>query len=69
MTRDGERINALAYQSSRTTSGRKPSPRYIGLLLEGARQLGLPDEWISYLEGLPLAIDERAASDSNASGT
>jgi gamma-glutamylcyclotransferase len=66
-TASAERINAFAYQSSVVTDGRKPSPRYIGLLVEGARQHGLPDEWISCLEGLPLAVDEREARGARSS--
>jgi gamma-glutamylcyclotransferase len=56
---DGERIPAQTYVSTWVTPGRKPSARYIGLLLAGAREHGLPDEWVRFLEGRELAVDER----------
>jgi cation transport regulator ChaC len=60
---DGERIAAYTYQSSRTVDGRKPSARYIGLLLAGAREHGLPPECVALLEAFELAIDERPPSE------
>jgi hypothetical protein len=33
--------------------GLAPSERYRALLIEGAREHGLPAEWIAFLEGLP----------------
>src|SRR5262245_3353030 len=38
ITPEDERITALTYQSSVSMPGRKPSPRYMGLLLTGARE-------------------------------
>jgi cation transport regulator ChaC len=58
----GLRVRAFTYRSSLTAPGRKASPRYLGLLLDGAREHGLPDEWVRFLEGLELARDEREAS-------
>lgn len=58
-TREGARLAAFTYCSERGVAGRKPSRRYLGLLLTGAREHGLPDEWIAYLRGLALAVDER----------
>lgn len=58
---DGERIVAFTYQSMFRDERRKPSARYLGLLLDGCREHCLPAEWITYLESLPLAIDERLA--------
>jgi hypothetical protein len=58
---DGEgRISAFTYQSSRGVEGRKPSARYMGLLLEGAREHGLPADYVAFLEAFELAVDERA---------
>ena len=54
-----EPIEAFTYQSRHGVTGRKPSARYIGIILEGARHHELPAEWISYLEALELAVDER----------
>lgn len=58
---DGREIGAFTYQSSHGVSGRKPSRRYLGLLLRGARHHDLPREWIATLRALDLAIDERSA--------
>jgi cation transport regulator ChaC len=58
-TETGDRLDAFAYQSTFRTEGRKPSLRYVGLLLEGAREHGLPDDYVRYLESLELAVDER----------
>jgi len=35
--------------------------RDIGLLLEGARQHGLPPDYVQFLESFELAVDEREA--------
>jgi gamma-glutamylcyclotransferase len=56
---DGEQIAAFTYQSDRVSLGRKPSPRYIGLLIEGAAQHGLPLGYLRYLRSFELAADER----------
>jgi len=56
---NGERYQAFTYHSKRGTAGRKPSPRYIGLLLEGALHHGLPADYLDYLRGFELAVDER----------
>jgi cation transport regulator ChaC len=57
-----EPITAFTYQSRFAVLGRKPSGRYLALLLDGARHHGLPGEWIAWLESLELAVDERTAS-------
>lgn len=60
---DGEgRVPAFTYTSSRTAEGRKPSPRYMRLLLEGAEQHGLPRDYVRFLESFELARDEREPS-------
>ena len=56
---DGGRVAAVTYRSTWASPGRKPSARYLGLLLTGAREHALPDEWIRFLEGHELAWDER----------
>lgn len=60
-TRDGETVAAFTYHSLGGRAGRKPSRRYLGLLLAGAQQHGLPDEWIDRLRSFELAADERKA--------
>jgi len=47
-------------ESGRGRPGRKPSLRYMGLLLKGARYHGLPEHWTERLRSFELAIDERA---------
>ena len=58
---NGAMVSAFTYQSSRGVVGRKPSRRYLGLLLAGARHHGLPALYVERLRGLPLAVDERDA--------
>ncbi|MEM7410855.1 MAG: gamma-glutamylcyclotransferase family protein [Myxococcota bacterium] len=55
----GTKRSAFTYVSQRGVAGRKPSRRYLGLLLRGARHHGLPLDWTAWLRSLPLAIDER----------
>ena len=52
-------LPAFTYHSSRGVAGRKPSRRYLGLILAGARHHGLPAEYVERLCALPLAVDER----------
>lgn len=58
-TTDGVRVAAFTYHASRSRPERKPSRRYLGLLLAGARHHGLPAEYVSRLRAWPLAVDER----------
>jgi cation transport regulator ChaC len=58
-----ERVAAFAYQGDARDPRRKPSARYLGLLLAGARERALPAEYVAWLEAFPLAIDEREAAD------
>ncbi len=62
ITDDGEHIAAFTYSSIHAATGRKPSARYLGLLLDGARHHGLPDAYVRTLESFELAIDERLPS-------
>ena len=57
-----ECVAAFTYHSSLTQAGRKPSPRYMGLLLDGARQHALPLEYICYLQSIELAREERESA-------
>ncbi len=59
-TPEGSALPAFTYRSELSRPGRKPSSRYLGLLLAGARELGLPAEYVERLRALPLAVDERA---------
>jgi gamma-glutamylcyclotransferase len=52
-------IQAFTYQSSWHQPHRKPSARYLGLLVAGARQHRLPAEYVQFLERFALAREER----------
>ena len=52
-------VEAFTYRSEISRPGRKPSRRYLGLLLAGAREHGLPPDWVERLRAWPLAADER----------
>jgi len=56
---DGKTLVAFTYQSPRGRANRKPSRRYMNLILRGARHHGLPDAWVRTLRDHVLAIDER----------
>jgi cation transport regulator ChaC len=56
---EGSALVAFTYVSSLRRTGRKPSERYLNLLLRGARHHGLPSSWIDVLRATELAIDER----------
>jgi len=56
---DGSGVRAFTYHAGQGQPGRKPSRRYLGLLLAGARHHGLPAAWVERLRALPLAVDER----------
>jgi len=52
-------IEAFTYRSERGRPGRKPSRRYLGLLIKGARHHGLPDDYVRELRAIDVAVDER----------
>ena len=56
---DSSSLAAFTYASERGDAGRRPSRRYLGLLLHGARHHELDAAWIAWLRSLPLAVDER----------
>jgi cation transport regulator ChaC len=58
-TEEEEWIQAFTYLSSLNQPIRKPSARYLGLLIAGARQHRLPAEYVQFLERFELARDER----------
>jgi cation transport regulator ChaC len=60
-TATGAGIAAFTYHSSFASDGRKPSPRYLGLLLAGAQEHGLPADYVAFLRTFALARDERQA--------
>lgn len=58
-TAAGEDLRAFTYVSERRDPARRPSRRYLGLLLKGARHHQLPPAWVEQLRGYGLAVDER----------
>lgn len=58
---DGGPLEAFTYVSRFSVPNRKPSRRYLGLILRGARHYGLPAEYLAWLATLELAVDEREA--------
>jgi cation transport regulator ChaC len=56
---EGDSLDAFTYASPHGQPGRKPSARYMGLILRGARHHGLPADYLAWLETLDLAADER----------
>ena len=56
---DGEVVVAETLVSELRDPTRRPSHRYRSLLIEGAREHGLPAEYLAVLESWPLAWDER----------
>jgi hypothetical protein len=64
-----ELVPAFTYRSARSDPRRKPSPRYLGLLLDGARHHGLPTEYVAFLAQHELAVDERQPAADSAKST
>ncbi len=58
---DGRLVDGFTYRSTISVAGRKPSPRYLDLLLDGARTHGLPAAYVDYLDAFERAVDERPA--------
>lgn len=55
----GVLLRGFTYVSPHRAAARKPSRRYMGLILHGARHHGLPQVWLARLRGFELAVDER----------
>ena len=52
---DGTYLRAYSLQTTVRTPGRRPSTRYVDLLIEGARENNLRDEWQEHLAGVATA--------------
>lgn len=55
----GGPVAGFTYRSTVSAGGRRPSARYLDLLLDGARAHALPAEWVGFLQSFELAFDER----------
>jgi len=52
---EGEKLEAVTYIADGNEKDGKPSLRYIALLRNGARQHGLPDAWLTFLDNVEPA--------------
>ena len=54
---DGTRLDAAAYvaRPGRTTTADRPTPEYLGRVVSGAREHGLPEEYIRSVEAAAAA--------------
>ena len=59
-TAAGGAHRASTYRSDRIAQDPIPFDWYRGMILEGAREHGLPEEYLSVLEALPSKPDGRA---------
>lgn len=59
-------VDAWTYQSTVVAEGRKPSHRYLSLLVDGAREHRLPAAYLEVLQAFELAVDERLAGAADA---
>jgi gamma-glutamylcyclotransferase len=57
----GEALRAVTLTSTKRGDELRPSTRYMGLLIEGAIEHGLPEHWIAMLRAVP-AVEESAAA-------
>jgi hypothetical protein len=56
---NGEPLRARSLSSARRDPSLQPSLRYMALLIEGALEHGLPDEYVAALRAIP-AVEESA---------
>jgi hypothetical protein len=61
-TATGEDRRASTYRSDRIIGDPTPFDWYRGMILEGAREHGLPEEYLRVLEALPARPDGRVRS-------
>ncbi len=54
----GRRFDGFTYGSRHSRPDRKPSARYLGLILSGARRHGLPEPWVRFLEAVELPRED-----------
>jgi hypothetical protein len=52
---DGNAVAAVTYIAEGNARDGNPSLRYITLIRDGARAHGLPEDWITFLDGVEHA--------------
>ena len=65
-TLQGGTLRAWTLTSDKRSTGLKPSLRYMALLIEGAAEHGLPDDWITMLREIPAEEESEAAKAARA---
>lgn len=66
-TPDGNAVEAVTYISTNITDDPRPYKRYKDLLISGARENGLPGDYIAYIESFPEKTDENTTSVNSGS--
>ena len=54
--------DAFTLTSERRAPGSLPSTRYMGLLIAGAEEHGLPADWVAYLQSIPAQSETPEAA-------
>jgi hypothetical protein len=62
----GGTLRACTLTSEKREADLKPSLRYMSLLIEGATEHGLPEDWIAMLRGIPAEEESEAAKAARA---
>jgi gamma-glutamylcyclotransferase len=57
---------AFTLVSDKRTPDLRPSARYMALLIDGAEEHGLPDEWITMLRAVPTVAESAEAAAARA---
>ena len=65
-TLQGGTLRACTLTSEKRATGLKPSLRYMALLVEGAMEHGLPENWITMLRDIPAEEESEAAKAARA---
>ncbi len=58
---DGAPERAFTLTSDRRAPELRPSRRYMDLLVEGALEHGLPEDWLAFLRGIPTGVESELA--------
>ncbi|MCW5893166.1 MAG: gamma-glutamylcyclotransferase [bacterium] len=53
---------AASLSSDRRDGSLRPSTRYMGLIIAGALEHGLPEPWLAFLRGVPTGAESALAS-------
>jgi len=62
----GDPLRAFTLTSEKRAPELQPSTRYMGLLVDGALEHGLPEHWITMLRGVPAVEESEEAKAARA---